>query len=100
MSSQLSEEDIRRIAESRVAEKKGFFIHLTIYILVNALLAIIWALTSFASKSWFPWFVFPLAGWGIGLLIHCLNVFAFPKAGSDWERKEIQKEMDRLRKGP
>ncbi len=98
MSSQQSEEEIRKMAESRVAEKKGFFIHLTVYILVNAFLSIIWAVTSSVSGSWFPWFVFPLAGWGIGLLIHCLTVFAFPKAGGDWERKEIKKEMDRLRK--
>jgi hypothetical protein len=98
MSSQLTEEEIRRMAHSRVAEKKGFFIHLTVYILVNALLVVIWAITSSYSKSPFPWFVFPLAGWGIGLLIHCLTVFVFPRAGSDWERKEIQKEMDRLKK--
>ncbi|MBN1375363.1 MAG: 2TM domain-containing protein [Dehalococcoidia bacterium] len=94
MSSQMSEEQIRSLAESRVEKKKGFFIHLFIYLAINVMLVIIWAVTG----SPFPWFVFPLAGWGIGLLFHCLSVFAFPQAGSDWERKEIQKEMDRLRK--
>jgi hypothetical protein len=99
MSSQLTEEEIRKMAQSRVAEKKAFFIHLTVYILVNALLVVIWAVTSSYSGYRFPWFIFPLAGWGIGLLIHCLATFVFPKAGSDWERREIQKEMDRLKKG-
>lgn len=98
MSHQMSEQEIRSLAESRVAQKKGFFIHLTVYVLVNLLLVIIWAVTSSISGSWFPWFAFPLAGWGIGLLIHCLNVFAFPEKGGDWERREIQKEMDKIRK--
>lgn len=94
MSSQMSEEEIRSLAKSRVEKKKGFFIHLLIYLVINAMLFVIWAVTG----SQFPWFVFPLAGWGIGLLFHGLDVFVFPQAGSDWEQKEIRKEMDRLRK--
>lgn len=99
MPSQMSEEEIRKLAESRVSRKKGFFIHLTVYIIVNSFLVIIWAITSSVAKYWFPWFIFPLAGWGVGLLFHGMSVFAFPKGGSDWERKEIEKEMDKLRKG-
>ena len=95
----MSEEEIRKLAESRVAKKRGFFIHLTVYIVVNIFLVIIWAVTSSVSGFWLPWFVFPLAGWGVGLLFHCLSVFAFPKGGSDWEQREIEKEIDRLKKG-
>jgi hypothetical protein len=98
MSSQMSEEEIRKLAQSRVAHKKGFFIHLTVYIVINIFLVIIWAVTSSISHFWFPWFVFPLAGWGVAVIFHCLNVFVFPKSGSDWEQREIQKEMDRIRK--
>jgi hypothetical protein len=94
----MSEEEIRKLAESRVGQKKGFFIHLTVYIVINAFLVIIWAVTSSVSKYWFPWFVFPLAGWGVGLLFHGLNVFVFPKSGGDWEQREIRREMDRIRK--
>jgi hypothetical protein len=99
MPSQMSEEEIRKLAESRVSRKKGFFIHLIVYIVVNSFLVIIWAITSSVAKFWFPWFIFPLAGWGVGLLFHGMSVFAFPQGGSDWERKEIEKEMDKLRKG-
>lgn len=49
----------------------GFRIHLAVYVAVQALLIATWALTS----SWnngipFPWPIFPLLGWGIGLAAH------------------------------
>ena len=100
MPSQMSEEEIRKLAAFRVYKKRGFFIHLTVYIVINIFLVIIWAVTGSISGFWFPWFIFPLAGWGVGLLFHCMSVFVFPKGGSDWEQKEIEKEMDKLRKGP
>ena len=99
MPTQMSDDEIRKLAASRVARKRGFFIHLTVYLVINAFLVVIWFVTSSASKSWFPWFVFPMAGWGVALLFHCMSVFAFPKGGGDWEEREIRKEMDRIKKG-
>jgi len=46
----------------------------------------------------YPWFIWPIFGWGIGLIFHFLGVFVFTRP-SDWERREIEKEMERLRKG-
>jgi hypothetical protein len=89
----MSEEEIYEIARKRVEEKKGFYSHLVIYIIVNIILIIIWAFTSRA----FPWFVFPLGGWGIGVLFHGLGVFVFNKE-TGWERREIEKEAEKLRK--
>ena len=94
MSSQMSEEEIYKKARERVEEKKGFFTHLIVYILVNILLVIIWA---FPAGGGFPWFVFPLGGWGIGLIFHFLGVFVFSKE-TGWERREVEKEAERLRK--
>lgn len=53
------------------APRLGFRIHLAVYVAVQALLVATWALTS----NWdgglpFPWFIFPLLGWGIGLAAH------------------------------
>ena len=93
MSSQMSEEEIYQKARARVEEKKGFFTHLIVYILINILLVIIWALTG----ADFPWFLFPLGGWGIGLIFHFLGVFVFNRQ-TDWERREIEKEAEKLRK--
>jgi hypothetical protein len=89
----MSEEEIYEAARKRVEEKKGFYSHLATYIVVNIVLILIWA---FTSRD-YPWFVWPLGGWGIGLIFHFLGVFVFHKETA-WQRKEIEKEAERLRK--
>lgn len=95
MSVQMSEEELYREARKRVEAKKGFFIHLTVYIIINIMLVLIWA---FPGGGGFPWFVFVLGGWGIGILFHFLEAFVFSRQ-TDWERKAIEKEVERLKKG-
>ena len=94
MTTGMSEEEIYRKAREKVEEKKGFYTHFIVYIVVNILLIIIWA----ATGAGFPWFIFPLGGWGIGVLFHFLGVFVFSRQTS-WERREIEKEVERLKRG-
>ena len=83
-------------AEKLVAEKIGFLRHLMIYIVVNICLFAVNMLTS----SEFYWFLLPLAGWGIVLLAHMLNVFVFRGEKFErWRRKEINKWIERLKGG-
>jgi fatty acid desaturase len=91
MPTQMSEEEIYEEARKRVAEKKEFRTHFIVYLCVNALLVIIWAVTS----RGFPWFVFPLGGWGIGVLFHFLNVYVFSREA---DTREIEKEAEKIRK--
>jgi 2TM domain len=51
--------------------KLGFYIHLGVYLLVNAGLIAI-NLNRTPDHWWFQW---PLLGWGIGVLAHGLAVF-------------------------
>ena len=60
----------RRAAGARM----GFFIHLTVYALVNALLLGINLSTS-TAHLWFKW---PLLGWGVGILAHAVVTFFLP----------------------
>ena len=92
MSKQMSEEQIYEQAKQRVEARKGFFVHLIVYICVNILLIIIWA---FVAGAGFPWFIFPLAGWGIGLLFHGLGVFVFGKKS---DSAAIEKEVEKIRR--
>jgi hypothetical protein len=92
----MSDEEIRKLAQRRVAAKKGFFSHLVSYIVVNAILVLIWYFVSGAGYQWFLWV---LGGWGIGLIMHFFSVFVFPEEGGDWERNQVQKEMDKIKKG-
>lgn len=88
----LSEEEVYKIARKRVEEKKGFYSHLTAYVIVNILIFIIWWFTS----SSFPWFLFPLVGWGIGIVFHFLDAMKFHNQ-SAWEQREVEKEVERIR---
>ena len=90
MSKQMSEEQIYRQAEKRVAAKRGFFIHLAVYIVVNILIVLIWW---FVAGGGFPWFIFPIVGWGIGILFHGLGAL-----GRKSDRAAIEKEAETIRR--
>jgi len=91
MPTQMTDEEIYKEAKKRVEEKKSFRSHFIIYLCVNALLVIIWAVTG----AGFPWFVFPLGGWGIGVLFHFLNIYVFSREA---DTGEIEKEAEKIRK--
>ncbi|MAF85478.1 MAG: hypothetical protein CL875_03220 [Dehalococcoidales bacterium] len=95
MKTEMSEEELYQEAKKRVEEKRGFRNHLIIYLAVNAFLVIIWWVTG----AGFPWFVFPLGGWGIGLLFNFLVVYVFSKQPErERDRNEIEKEMETMRR--
>ncbi|MFC1845832.1 2TM domain-containing protein [Chloroflexota bacterium] len=89
-----SEDEIYEEAKQRVENKKGFFIHLIVYVLVNVFLVIIWAVT---TPGGYPWFIWPIIGWGIGLVLHCLSIFVFTRK-TGWEQRELEKEVQKLKR--
>lgn len=72
---------------------KAFYIHLTVFTLVNIMLIAINILTYEQSGHW--WLFYPLLGWGIGLVSHGLSVSSFGLFGPDWEEKKIQEYMEK-----
>jgi hypothetical protein len=94
MSTLMSDDEIRRLAQRRVAARKGFFGNLATYIVINAMLVVIWAV----SGGGYMWFLWVAGGWGVALIFHALSVFVFPKEGGDWEQAQVRKEMDKIRK--
>jgi len=92
MTNKMSEEQIYEEAKKRVEQKKGFRTHAIVYAVINAFLALIWWLTG----GGFPWFVFPLAGWGIGLLFHGLGVYIL--SGRQEGRQAIEREAEKIRR--
>ncbi|KQP43073.1 2TM domain-containing protein [Pseudorhodoferax sp. Leaf274] len=56
-------------ARRRAKAKLGWFAHATVYLVVNAVLV---ALSLAGGRHWA---VFPLLGWGLGLLFHGLAVW-------------------------
>jgi hypothetical protein len=63
-----AEAETRRQRQERAARgsRTGFRIHATVFVAVQLMLVVVWALTG----GGYLWFLFPLFGWGIGLAAH------------------------------
>jgi hypothetical protein len=46
--------------------REGFVIHAVVFVAVNILLVVV----NVVTWTGYPWFVYPLLGWGIGLAAH------------------------------
>lgn len=69
-------------------ERNGFFAHLIIYIIVNIFLATL----NLTSDPEVIWFVYPLIGWGIGLIAHFVFVIVLPKKSLRQNEGEAERE--------
>ena len=83
-------------AKARVRKIKGFYKHLSVYIIVNTIIFIINIYNLSPDESYFEFKNFTtLIFWGLGLSIHAFTVFAFPYIfGKNWEEEKIKKFMD------
>ena len=61
------------VAEKIVKEKRGFYIHFIIYLIVNILLFVQWWYIT--GGEGFPWVITTTVGWGIGIVAHFIGVF-------------------------
>jgi transcriptional regulator with XRE-family HTH domain len=101
--SELQENAVREIANTpeqtkiflafrRVRKIKGFYYNLISYGTVMSVLTVL-------NLYYTPrhiWFVFPLIGWGLGLMSHGVRVFDLLKwFGPQWERDQVEKHLGR-----
>ena len=62
--------DLRTAAIRRLHKKREFYEHLISYLIVNGMLVAVWLVLGLTTDAWFPWPLFPIAGWGfLGLAI-------------------------------
>ena len=79
-------------AKKQVTALRGFYSHLTVYLVVNIGLMLLNTVTHHGGW-WWPWAAF---GWGIGLVAHAANVFVFPGfLGKEWEERKIKEIMSK-----
>jgi hypothetical protein len=86
MEGELVTQEQRQQAIRRIQAKRDFRGHLAVYLAVNALLVLIWALTSAA----YFWPIWPMLGWGIGVVAHGVSVYARPAGISE---AQIDREL-------
>ncbi|MDH4171169.1 MAG: 2TM domain-containing protein [Acidimicrobiia bacterium] len=87
-----TEGDPRTAAIRRIRDKRDLWTHLFIYVAVNTMLVIIWAL----STGGYFWPMWSIMGWGIGLAAHAWSIYG---AGRAITEEQIQAEIDKTRPG-
>jgi len=83
-----TDDELREQAIQQLKKKRDFRTHIFIYVLVNLMLVVIWAVTG----AGFFWPVFPIIGWGIGVAANAWDVYARKPITED----EIRRETERL----
>lgn len=82
------EAELRRQAVGNLHARRNFMVQLAVYVLINGFLLWSWASNGFG----FPWPLFVLVFWGIGLFWQAWSLF-----GPGESEDRVTKEMDRLR---
>jgi hypothetical protein len=78
----------RDAAVQQLKKQRDFRSHLLVYILVNSELVMIWAVTNVHG---FFWPVFPIAGWGIGVVMNAWDVYWRPEITEEDIQREIRR---------
>lgn len=88
MKERAEEQNQRDRALGRLKKKREFATHVAVYVVVNVFLIILWAT---ADDRGFFWPMYPLLGWGVGIVLHGWDVY---RGGPTEE--QIRKEIDRV----
>lgn len=87
----MNEQEIKyQKVKERVKALRGFYGHLIVYVIVNLGLFLI-NITTSPDRLWFIW---PLMGWGIGVVLNAVRVFG-GAMGSNWEARKIDEFMNK-----
>lgn len=78
----------RQLAIERLRAKRDLSTHLVAYLIVNAGLIAVWALTG-GGYFWPAWV---LGGWGVGLVLHAWEIYGKRPITEDDIRHEIERE--------
>lgn len=87
-----SQDAQERIAFKQAQRLRGFYLHLLMYLVINAGCIVINLFTNPEQL----WFIGTLLFWGLGLCVHALSVFVFDKYfNGEWERAQVEKRLGR-----
>lgn len=87
----MQNQEVYQNARKKVEAKLRFRTHLLVYVAVMTLLFTI----NMINTPEYLWFMWPLMGWGIGVLAHAFQVFFLPKqitAKEEMIMKQVEKD--------
>ncbi|MCM4156575.1 histidine kinase [Gramella sp. AN32] len=89
---QNTESRIYSRVKKQVRLEKEFHGNLISYIIIIPFLALV----NYVTVD-FPWVLFPMFGWGIGLFFHAMTVYEWnPLFSKEWEEKKIRQIMKKM----
>lgn len=87
--------DQRELELWETAKKRvSFRYHFGIYLAMIPIFCVLWYATTSSAHRGVPWPIFPICGWGIGVLFHYLS--AYRRLGD----QAINEEFEKLKKNP
>jgi len=101
--SQLQEDTVRNIVSTpeqtevflafrQVRKLRGLYSHIISYVVVMSGIAAI----NLILMPRVIWFIYPLLGWGIGIISHAVSVLnVLPWFGPEWERRQVERRLGR-----
>ena len=101
--SQLQEDTVRNIVSTpeqtevflafrQVRKLRGLYSHFISYVVVMSGVAAI----NLILMPRVIWFIYPLLGWGVGIISHAASVLnVLPWFGPEWERRQDEKRLGR-----
>jgi hypothetical protein len=75
----------------------GVAYHATAYVSANLFLIFAWANIWYLTNFGYPWFLYPLLGWLIALIIHAIVARPKPTGSKTWVDSKVDQEMEKLR---
>jgi 2TM domain len=88
MATDIREQTPRDRAMQQLKKRRDFRGHVLIYVLVNAFLVAVWAIT---NPHGFFWPLFIIGGWGIAVVMNAWDVYG----RRDITEEEVRHEMER-----
>lgn len=79
--------ELWELAQKRASFKK----HLATYLVMNTFFWIVWYFTKQDSSGTFPWPVWPMFGWGIGLFFHYMGAYI------KYKKNSVEREYEKLK---
>jgi len=89
----MSDEKLRSIAQRRYFIKRGFAYHLSLFLIVSAVMVLIYFLTG----KGYPWFAWPIGLWALFIAGHIVGTINSLRR-IDGRPTAVDREMQRLRK--
>ena len=80
-----SEESLRKIAEQKINYRYSVLIHAAVFGMVNGLLFLI----NFLTTPEYYWFLFPVLGWNVGLVLHIVAYIVYARGVYPEEKRGV-----------